>query len=323
MLLGDVPGRRVSVRQTQRQISDPPRGVRPRGDVPLPARANPPAKTLPPLTDAIVRQTRCPRIIFDTVERHAESIGASPSALRVLDFGCGQGVLVAQLLGREVDAYGVDIIAGYLATARPYFERTGLWRTDRLSLLNDAGRSAFPDGHFDVIVSDQLCEHIGDIDRFLAEHRRLLKPNGVAVHILPARWRVMEAHIGVPFAQWVNHARLRRAMIGAWLRVVQPLASSRDIRTQADRLNRYMDEQTFYRSTATLRRAFAGHGLRLDVHGASMRKLTLRTPQLAAVLRRVPLSGRVFTALFSNFQMLQFYAVPAGPTGERRRATRS
>ncbi len=41
----------------------------------------------------------------------------------------------------------------------------------------------FPDGEFDVVISDQVLEHV-EADPFAAieETRRVLKPNGVAVH---------------------------------------------------------------------------------------------------------------------------------------------
>lgn len=267
-------------------------------------------KHLPPLTRDAVRQTHVPRIIVDTVRRHAKNTGNEGRPLRVLDFGCGQGLLVASLLSTGVEAYGVDINANYLATGRPYFEREGRWHPNRLSLIGEDGRTVFEDGFFDIIVSDQVCEHVTDIDQFLSEQHRLLKPNGIALHILPARWHVFESHIGVPFAHWPGNPRWRRALIRSWLRLIEPRASRASLRDRARRYERYLEEQTHYRTWADLLAAFAQHGFSADAHTATMHKLRLRAPRLAALLNRLPAADRLFTRVFTTFGMLQFYAMP-------------
>lgn len=43
----------------------------------------------------------------------------------------------------------------------------------------------FPDNQFDVILSNQLIEHLTDIDNFLDEIYRILKPSGYAIISTP------------------------------------------------------------------------------------------------------------------------------------------
>jgi SAM-dependent methyltransferase len=54
----------------------------------------------------------------------------------------------------------------------------------------DGEHIPFPDEHFDVVFSSNALEHVESLDILLGEMRRVLKPGGVAVHVLPTpAWR--------------------------------------------------------------------------------------------------------------------------------------
>ena len=54
----------------------------------------------------------------------------------------------------------------------------------------DGKNIPFPDEYFDVVFSSNVLEHIAHIDQFLLEIKRVLKSNGIAIHILPTgSWR--------------------------------------------------------------------------------------------------------------------------------------
>lgn len=54
----------------------------------------------------------------------------------------------------------------------------------------DGQRLPFPDRTFDLVFSSHVLEHIRDFSSMLEEMRRVLKPNGMAIHILPTPgWR--------------------------------------------------------------------------------------------------------------------------------------
>lgn len=102
-----------------------------------------------------------------------------PPHARVLELGAGTGwqMLALRRLGLEV--VGVDIPGSEYAKSRmcPVVEYDGI-------------RLPFPDADFDAVFSSNVLEHIPDLPGMLAELRRVLKPGGVAVHLLPsAAWR--------------------------------------------------------------------------------------------------------------------------------------
>ncbi len=64
----------------------------------------------------------------------------------------------------------------------------------------------FPDGHFDIVVSNHVIEHVGGPEaqrHHLRETRRVLRPGGVAYLAVPNRWMVMEPHYRLAFLSWL------------------------------------------------------------------------------------------------------------------------
>jgi SAM-dependent methyltransferase len=67
----------------------------------------------------------------------------------------------------------------------------------------------FPDGHFDVVISNHVIEHVGDSiaqRRHLAELRRVLGPAGVGYLAVPNRWQIVAPHYRLAFLSWLPHA---------------------------------------------------------------------------------------------------------------------
>lgn len=64
--------------------------------------------------------------------------------------------------------------------------------------IADPGRLPYPDGHFDVVFSDQVFEHAAAQNHLFKELHRVTKPGGVHLHVIPAKWQMIEPHIHVP-----------------------------------------------------------------------------------------------------------------------------
>jgi SAM-dependent methyltransferase len=117
--------------------------------------------------------------------------------IRVLDFGCGSGQLVERMAELGYDAYGCDIV--------PAAE----WQSvasapQRLKQIDPSPyRFPFDDECFDIVLSTSVLEHARNPDEYLREMFRVLKPGGVAMHLLPGKWYLpYEPHILVPLANY-------------------------------------------------------------------------------------------------------------------------
>lgn len=118
------------------------------------------------------------------------NIALEPSA-KILDFGCGQGKMVAfyQKQGFH-HTYGYDIL--------DYWDST----VSRDFFLDSDEMLAERAGQFDFIFSDQVFEHVRDYKKAVSQLHSLLAPGGVSLHIFPSKRVIIEPHIKVPFASW-------------------------------------------------------------------------------------------------------------------------
>jgi ubiquinone/menaquinone biosynthesis C-methylase UbiE len=94
---------------------------------------------------------------------------------QILDIGCGDGqqtVLYKNKIGSR-KIVGADVIKEKLAVAKE--------RGVTPVVANFEKKWPFPDNSFDVIVSNQVIEHMHDIDNFLSESYRILKPGGYSI----------------------------------------------------------------------------------------------------------------------------------------------
>ncbi|MDR2988615.1 MAG: class I SAM-dependent methyltransferase [Nocardiopsaceae bacterium] len=99
-----------------------------------------------------------------------------PSPRRILDVGCGTGLLLRELAGRlpgAISLTGIDAAAGMVGQARA---KSG---DPRLTfVLGAAERLPFDDGSFDLVISTTSFDHWADQPAGLAECRRVLAPHG-------------------------------------------------------------------------------------------------------------------------------------------------
>lgn len=106
---------------------------------------------------------------------------------RILDIGCGSGLLLGQLKSRFKELHGVDISREAVAVAR----RNGIHAV--LRNLNSANLP-FRAGYFDHITILSTLQYFYDMERILRECNRVLADTGTLLLSIPnmrAIWRVL------------------------------------------------------------------------------------------------------------------------------------
>ncbi|PIQ81491.1 MAG: SAM-dependent methyltransferase [Candidatus Omnitrophica bacterium CG11_big_fil_rev_8_21_14_0_20_64_10] len=105
-----------------------------------------------------------------------------PPKSRILDYGCGEGVLLAELHKNGIagpESCGVDISENAVGRASIRFPYL------RFLATHPNGITAFPDGSFDTVIATEVVEHVFDTDATFSEFHRLLRPGGTLLLSCP------------------------------------------------------------------------------------------------------------------------------------------
>jgi len=106
--------------------------------------------------------------------------GRAPfEGLRLLDIGCGGGLLSEPMRRLGFEVTGVDASAKNIGVASAHAAEQGLEIAYRNVTVEDLLAADQP--LFDVILNMEVVEHVTDPGRFLRDASRLLKPGGIMV----------------------------------------------------------------------------------------------------------------------------------------------
>lgn len=104
---------------------------------------------------------------------------------RVLENGCGVGVYVQKLRQFSPHVYGLDYEFDRVAEAARTLDRLTCAAGERLPFAQES---------FDVILSNEVIEHVQDDRAAVCEMARALRPGGRLVLFCPNRWYPVEQH---------------------------------------------------------------------------------------------------------------------------------
>jgi 2-polyprenyl-6-hydroxyphenyl methylase/3-demethylubiquinone-9 3-methyltransferase len=96
--------------------------------------------------------------------------------LRILDIGCGGGLLSEPMARLGANVVGADASATNIEVAKLHAAESGVkidYRAETAEALADAGEK------FDVILNMEVVEHVADVNLFIAKCGEMLKPGGI------------------------------------------------------------------------------------------------------------------------------------------------
>lgn len=96
----------------------------------------------------------------------------APSRKRLLDMGCGTGFILSLAHDLFDELHGVDVTEAMI-------KQVDLSPGNIKTHIAKAEATPFPDQHLDMVTAYSFIDHLADIEPFLAEVYRVLKPGGI------------------------------------------------------------------------------------------------------------------------------------------------
>ncbi|MGC2777792.1 MAG: bifunctional 2-polyprenyl-6-hydroxyphenol methylase/3-demethylubiquinol 3-O-methyltransferase UbiG [Bradyrhizobium sp.] len=139
-----------------------------------------PLHKINPLRLTYIRDAACRKF-----ERNAKSLNCL-SGLRMLDIGCGAGLLCEPFTRLGAQVVGVDPSASNIAAARLHAEKGHLSIDYRCTTVEEMDLRE----RFDIVLAMEVVEHVTDVSAFLGRCAALLKPGGLmVVSTLNRNWK--------------------------------------------------------------------------------------------------------------------------------------
>jgi len=139
-----------------------------------------PLHKINPLRLGYIRDAACRKF-----ERNIRSLGCL-SGLRILDIGCGAGLLCEPFTRLGAEVIGIDPSATNIAAAKLHAAKSHMLIDYRCTTVEEMD----PRERFDIVLAMEVIEHVVDVGAFLDRCAALMKPNGLmVVSTLNRNWK--------------------------------------------------------------------------------------------------------------------------------------
>jgi SAM-dependent methyltransferase len=210
----------------------------------------------------------------------------------ILDFGCGSGNSVEELLECGYNVSGCDI--EFKNSENKDLERMISEGRIRKILL-DPYKLPFHDDTFDFIFSDDVFEHVRNYPEAISELSRVLKPHGVCLHTFASRYRFIESHTFVPLssiiqAYWWIYVWVLLGIRNEW-------TDCKTVKERANRYYNYLKYKTNYLSKKDLQKNFAGYFNDVVFCEREFLKFSRWGKYLSFLLKKIPTFSSLYRSL--------------------------
>lgn len=226
------------------------------------------------------------KCIISTIKKNYKS----NQRVNVLDVGCGSGASLLYMIAelskafpeKELDFYAFDIdeseltfkdkkscnnyLFELLKTLNSKYKNINWEKKVKLIKENDDWHCE--ENFFDIIVSNQVLEHVMNKTYFFEKLNKFMKSNSHSFHLAPVSTNVWEFHLNIPFAHWFKSKNILKKYIIIYKLITSPLIFLNNhikMMNSIDDNIRYLSEKTDYCTTDQLIDHCQNHGLSVNL----------------------------------------------------------
>ncbi|QQV75434.1 Ubiquinone biosynthesis O-methyltransferase [Rickettsia tillamookensis] len=111
--------------------------------------------------------------IIEKITSHYNDI----SKLEILDVGCGGGLIATPLAAEGFNVTAIDALQSNIETANAYAKEKGV----KVNYLQSTIEELPNDKLYDVVICLEVIEHVENVQQFILNLVKHIKPNGMAI----------------------------------------------------------------------------------------------------------------------------------------------
>ncbi|MEK7991297.1 MAG: class I SAM-dependent methyltransferase [Thiotrichaceae bacterium] len=114
-----------------------------------------------------------------------------------IDLGCGSGLIAIHIAPHVKSIYGID------PEAWERWKELAQQQTNLTFINESVEKLSCPDACADVVICNQVYEHVPNPQKLISEIERILKPGGYCYFAGPNLLFPIEPHVFWPFVHWL------------------------------------------------------------------------------------------------------------------------
>ncbi len=216
--------------------------------------------------------------------------------MAVLEVGCGKGNLLFEMNEKGYNVKGTDLVS------YGYEVREDI-KNKFLPIIEDPYEIPFPDNSFDFVFSNQVVEHVQDLDVFFKQSSRVLKKGGCSIHVFPSKYRIIEPHINVPFGGVFTSERYYKIWANLGFRYVGQSGTAAEVALENFGL---IDKRTNYKTRAQMQVFLKKHfnHYKYIEHSFLRRGFGRASNYLSGISNVIPAISTIYGILHTNVVLL-------------------
>jgi ubiquinone/menaquinone biosynthesis C-methylase UbiE len=150
--------------------------------------------------------------MYSSVANLVEQAFRDKEVVNILEAGCGKGefcLVLSELLRENFPSIQFQI-QGFDINERPEHHDID---SSLVTLISENDNWPYANNTFDIVISNQVIEHVKNANLFFQELTRVMSRGGYSFNSYPVKEIIIEPHYFLPIIHWVDNWDFRKFLI--------------------------------------------------------------------------------------------------------------